>query len=706
MKKHLILSSVGSICLGLWFTATVAAQNSDNGNLAGTVRDLNHAVVAGARVKAVNLERNVARETTADENGRWTIPVLPLGRYEVIFEASSFATLKQIVQIQTGTTVVDVQLQVSDIQGTITVTADDAALPPVTTPTTSTTLTARQIDAMPSPTRSITTGILTDTAAGADLPQANTNDTGNVSAAINGTRTTSSSVFFNGIDATNLSGEGTLTENMSPAPETVQELKLQTSLYDASIGRSGGGNIQIVTRSGGNKFSGTGYFYGQNEKFNANDFFFNRDGIDRQQARRLEGGFSLGGPIVKDRLFFFGGYQKTDASTGYVPSAQSLVILPEYLGYIEGARTPQTLLSAINRSYNLNLGRSIFTMCPNPIDGVNCVDPNSAGTRLLMTRNPVTGDYLVPTPRGNAEPLFGNCAIFPLPPYNTNPNINWGATRFERCRLEDQGTTAGSTGALPLVRQRNVVPADFKQDQFTTRIDYNLFQGNTGSNTLAGTFFFANFPSYNPFPNSTLASPTTLVKNDRNRTLAVTDTHVFSRNLINEVRFGYFWLDNSRQLDERFLVPELTNAGLGISNPATYFEPGPQTQRCANFAFRNNLQDLSICPPNDIYNQRRQKTFTLADNVTSARGAHTLRFGAEMKRNYFDTNLPEEQGVQFERAYAFNQLVTGKATEADTQFGITDKKFRFNDFSYYFSDEWRVNRKLTLNLGLRWDWFA
>src|SRR5262245_17682443 len=381
--------------MNLLLSASILAQNSDNGNLTGTVLDSSKAVVAGATVKAVNLERNLTRETTTDGNGRWTIAVLPVGRYEITIEAPSFSTLKKITQLQTGTTVVDVQLKVGEIAMALEVTAENAPLPPTTNPTTSTTLDARQRNAMPSPTRSITTGILTDTAAGADLPQANTNDTGNISAAINGARTTSSSVFFNGIDATNFSGEGTLTENMSPAPETVQELKLQSSLYDASIGRSGGGNIQIVTRSGGNRFSGTGYFYGQNEKFNANDFFFNRDGIDRQKARRLEGGATLGGPIIKNKLFFFGSYQKTDASTAYVPSAQSLVVLPEYLGDIRGARTPQSLADALNRSYVGNFGPPrgsflppSFTVCPP--GQLRCAQfasmqiiPDSPGTRLL-----------------------------------------------------------------------------------------------------------------------------------------------------------------------------------------------------------------------------------------------------------------------------------------------------------------------------------
>src|SRR5262245_32432374 len=395
MKQIRISILVTSICLNLLLMTSVLAQNSDNGNLSGTVRDTNNAVVPGVRVRAVYLERNVIRETTSDENGRWTIAVLPLGRYELTFEASSFTTLKQSAQFPAGTTFVDVQLELVEIKLDMTVTSSESVFLPPTTPTTSTTLDSRRILAIPSPTRTITTGILTDTAAGADLPQANTNDTGNISAAINGTRTTSSSIFFNGIDATNFSGEGTLTENISPAPETVQELKLQSSLYDASIGRSGGGNIQIVTRSGGNRFSGTGYFYGQNEKFNANDFFFNRDGIDRQKARRLEGGATLGGAIIKDKLFFFAGYQKTDASTAYVPSAQSLVVLPEYLSDVRGARTPQSLADALNRSYVGNFGPPrgsflppSFTVCPP--GQLRCAQfasmqiiPDSPGTRLL-----------------------------------------------------------------------------------------------------------------------------------------------------------------------------------------------------------------------------------------------------------------------------------------------------------------------------------
>ena len=180
-----------------------------------------------------------------------------------------------------------------------------------------------------------------------EFPPVLTNGNGNISPSVNGTRTTSTSLSFNGVDATNLtSNEGSLTNNISPAPETLQEVKLQTSLYDASTGRSGGGNFQLITKSGANQIHGSAYWYVQNEKFNANDFFFNKDGIDRPKARRNEGGFTMGGPIKKDRIFFFGGYQRTQALTGFVPTASSITVLPSALQLIGGERTKENLLAA------------------------------------------------------------------------------------------------------------------------------------------------------------------------------------------------------------------------------------------------------------------------------------------------------------------------------------------------------------------------
>lgn len=688
--RYSILTLAIFAIIGFLFLMPALGQGADTGTLAGTTQDSTGAILPGVTVTVTNTATGLTRTVTSNDNGRWTAAVLPLGQYEVTFELAGFSPQKQtdISVTATTTTTVDAQLTVGEVSDQVIIQGDTGGVALSSeTATTSRVITARELEETPLPTRSFTTAILLDPSSSSDLSPVSVNSTGNVSPSINGARTTSSTLLFNGIDATNFTNEGSLTENISPAPETLQEVKVLSSLYDASVGRSGGGNIQLVTRQGGSRYSGAAYYYIQNEFFNANDFFYNRDGIDRQKARRNEGGFTVGGPIIKDKFFFFGGYQRTAADTAYVPTAQSLVVLPEAFTLLprDAPRTEANILAAFRAfapNNRFNNGEAQVT----PTTSAPIRIPDYL-IGIFNLRNPETGDYFIPTARTDAERLFA--------PRVLGTNIQQ--------RLRDRGRrNYPFTGNNPLIRQRNVVPARFNQDQFTTRLDYSF----SDKNTLAGTFFFANFPAFDPFPESSLISPTTLNKNDRNRTLAVTDTHIFTPTLINEARFGYFYLDNSRRLDDAFLTEEFTNSAYGITNPATFFVDSEATRRLANFSFEGNLDDFSFGAPNDIFNRRLQKTLTVADNVTYVRGAQTFRFGVELKRNAFDTDLPEEQGLQFERFNSFGQLLGGLAPESDTQFGITDKQFRFGDVSWYVTDDWRVNNKLTFNFGVRWDWFG
>lgn len=132
----------------------------------------------------------------------------------------------------------------------------------------------------------------------------------------------------------------------------------------------------------------------------------------------------------------------------------------------------------------------------------------------------------------------------------------------------------------PLVQQLNVQPSQFQQHQFTTRLDAGLSAGDN----LTGTFFFSNFPGLDSFPDpSSLTSPFTLRRADRNRTLAISEQHIFGPRLINEARFGYFYLNNTRSLDDPFLAEEYTSAAAGISNPALHFDDSPGTRRLGHF---------------------------------------------------------------------------------------------------------------------------
>jgi len=656
LKKGLIGLAVALAVL----PAVVLAQSGPTGSLTGVVADPTGALLPGVAVRIKNMGTGLTRDALTDDIGHWTAPALPVGTYEVTFELSGFKKhRKEGVAVEAAVArTVDATLEVGSAQGEEVFVVENAILIQPDTAATSRQISAAELLQVPTSTRSFTHLLSAEAGVSADLPPVLGNNNGNISPSVNGTRTTATSVQFNGVDATNLtSNEGSLSDNVSPAPETLQEVKLQTSLYDASTGRSGGGNFQLITRSGTNAFHGSAYWFVQNERFNANDFFFNKDGIEKPRARRNEGGFTFGGPLVRDKTFFFGGYQRTEASTAFVPTAQSITVLPAALRLINGPRTADNIVSAFSA---LN---PAFNLTPAQISPVSL--------NLLNLRNPVTGDFLIPAPRADAEPV-------------------------------DPDVTAGShVGGNPLVRQRNVFPADFQQDQFTIKTDHQF----SAANRLSGTFLFANFPGFDPFPDpSSLASPVTLQRNDRNRTLAISDVHTFSSTLVNDARFGFFYLNNTRKQEDSFLA--LTNEGIGVPNPANFYDSSTAATRLGHYVFRNQLSNLSFGGPNDSFNLREQKSLSFADTLSWVKESHVIRIGGEFKNHRFATNLPEEQATEFEKWDNFTQFLRGLATEADTQFGITDKRFRMTDLSWFIADDWKVSRSLTLNLGLRWDWFG
>jgi hypothetical protein len=645
------------------------------GTLTGLVIDPNGANLPGVSVVVKNLGTDATRTAITDNDGHWTLPGLPIGTYEVSYEITGFKRLvRDRVEVEASVPrTLEDKLEIGEIGAVINITEGAALITPETS-SVARQLSSEQLVQVPTSTRSFTQLLSAEAGVSSDLSPVLTNGNGNQSPSVNGTRTTSTSLFFNGVDATNItSNEGSLNGNIAPAPETLSEVKLQTSLYDASTGRSGGGNFQLVTKSGANQFNGSVYYYLQNEKFNANDFFFNKDNIDRPKARRNEGGFTIGGPVIKDRFFFFGGYQHTQAETGFVSTASSITVLPAALRLISGARTKENLWAAFSQLNPSILASIPKAQCNQPVNGVvdrACI--SDVAVALLNLRNPATGDFLIPAPR--LTDIFG-----------TDLNVT------------------GNNGGNPYIRQRNVFPAEFEQDQFTIKLDGRL----SSKNTLTGTLFWANYPGFDPFPDpSSLASPVTVKRSDRNRTLAISDQHVFGPRFINEVRFGYFSLNNTRVLDDPFRG--ITNESVGIPNPAVAFDQGPGTLRLGHYVGRPGtiLERFSFGGPNDTFNRREQKTFSVSNNITYIRGDHTMRFGIEGKRHSFNTALPEEQATEFEKYDNFTQFLRGVATEADTQFGVTEKRFRFRDVGAYYADDWKVNRRLTINAGMRWEWFG
>jgi hypothetical protein len=639
--------------------AEARAQSGPTGALNGRVVDQSQGAIPGVTVSVRDVARNHSRGAVTNTEGYYSLPALPTGIYELTVQIDGFKTVRRegVLVEAAVTRTIDVTLEVGGLAEQVTVVADSPILQQ-TTPTVTRRLSSEEIISIPSSSRNFTHLLTATAGVSADIPPVGSNDTGAISPSVNGTKQTSNSVLYNGVDVTSmLSNTGTLDEGLAPAPETIDEVKLQTSLYDASTGRSGGGNFQLVTKSGANALTGSLYTFGQNETFNSNDFFFKKNGIEKPKMRRVESGFTLGGPVRHDRAFFFGSLQYTDAETGYVPTASSRALLPAALGLIEGERTAQNIVAAF-RQLNPN-----FSLQPANISPL--------ALALLNARNPRTGGFLIPAPTG---PVVG-----------TEPVVGIGG--FTRA------------GGDPVAELRQVIPAEFTQLQGSVRVDTRL----SDANRLQVSYFASDFPSIDPFPDpSTLASPFPLRKNNRGQVGSVGDTHVLGNGVLNEARVGFFTLRNTRRLDDD--INGVRSDQFGIVNPALLFDDSDATRRLGHFVNRGIT--WSFGAPNDAFNRREQQTFHFSDVVTATRGSHTFRIGGDFKLHSVRTNLPEEQGTEFEKIEHFQQLLLGFTSEADTQFGFTDKHFLMQDASWFVTDDWRLGSRLSLSLGLRWDWFG
>jgi len=658
MKLQMRAALTAWAAISVLVCASLSAQGT-SGFLNGQVVDASGGAMPGVTVTAANPATGESRVTTTTAGGVYQLIALPIGTYTLTYQLDGFKTLTRTgIMVEASVTrAVNVILEVGGITEVVKVEGGSPILN-VSTPTVARRLGGEEITAVPSSTRNFTHLLTATAGVSADLSPVGSNDTGAISPSVNGTKRTSNSVLYNGVDITSmLSNTGTLDEGLSPAPETIDEVKLQTSLYDAATGRSGGGNFQIVTKAGTNAFNGSAYSFGQHERFNSNDFFFDKNGIDKPKMRRVESGFTLGGPVRRNRAFFFGSFQHTDAETGYVPTASSRAVLPAALALIDGARTANNIVTAF-RSLNPN-----FALQPQNISGL--------AIALLNTRNPITGDYIIPAPTG---PMVGNDRV-----------VSIGAF--------------ANAGGDPMRELRQVVPAEFQQKQASLRFDTRI----TNANRLQASYFGSDFPSLDPFPDpSTMTSPFRLRKSNRGHVASVGNTHIFGSGLLNEARVGYFTLRNTRrQTDD---IAAITSAQFGINNPSVLFDSSAATLRLPHFVDRGI--SWSFGGPNDSFNRREQETIHFGNALNWTRASHNIKVGGDYKLHNVKNNLPEEQGGEFEKIEHFQQFLLGFTSEADTQFGFTDKDFLMQDASWFITDDWRVSDRLSASLGVRWDWFG
>lgn len=491
MSRSKLLSIIISICLLVPCAATALAQGAA-GQLNGTVADPTGARLAGATVTVSGSGTSLRRETVTNENGDFTVQLLPPGQYVVKITSQGFKStvLERVVVNITQITTLNISLEPATQAETVTITAEPSLVQSNSSQM-GRVIDERSIRQLPLPTRNFQQLLALSPGAVASLANTTELGRGDSNISVNGQRTTSNNVVINGIEV-NSPGTNSTPNLASPAPDSIQEFIVQTSLYDASGGRNSGGNVAAVTKSGTNDFHGNVYEFFRNRVLNANDFFLNASGQDKPVLSRNQFGGTLGGPVIKDRVFFFGSYQGTHERNG-ASLTNSLAFL------------------------NLNF----------PVAGqsVPLTDDRSRAGLAARFGVPAAAISDVSLALLNAQLPGGGLAI-PSSANASGPTALSGISRFR----EDQF----NANADVQITSRNKLSGKFF---FAHAPTFQALFSFLGSNAF-------QVPGYGG----------DLEVN--NRVFSLTDTHVFNSGIVNEARFGFSRIRTLSFPEEPFTASE------------------------------------------------------------------------------------------------------------------------------------------------------
>jgi Carboxypeptidase regulatory-like domain len=496
------------------------AQSGATGAITGVVAAIKGAPISGAQIDISSPGGSTtARTVFSDDSGNFTVPSLPVGVYDVVVKAAGFSTSKYngVTVRLTETTRLNPSLDGSATEKTeASANIVMIAAPPVVavetgSPTTGRTLDANIIGALPLATQNFHQLLTLSAGASSDLNASAQLGRGDVGINVNGQRQDNNNYLLEGISVTDLRNSE-LFNTPLPSPDAVQEFKVQTSLYDATEGRNGGGNINAVLKSGTSRWHGSAFEFFRNDVLNANEYFQESEGQPRPVVKQNLFGGSLGGPLGHTAKggYLFVNYQGTRQESGLSAGTIISTVLPA----LPSDRSAASLsMAAFGNAYT-------------PIDPVVLALLNVKSYQF----GGAGGGWLIPS-------------LAPSDPANL---------------------AAGAAFHLS-------TPGTFNDDQFTTNYDREF---KDGRDKISGRFFFSDFSSYLPFgagdvPStpgeqasySDLSFPVDLPV--RNRFLSLTETHIFGSRLVNELRFGFLDLQfqNTNQ-------PIVTADQLGIVRPS------------------------------------------------------------------------------------------------------------------------------------------
>jgi hypothetical protein len=611
------------------------------------VEDPNGAAIAGAKVEIVSQETGVTeRVVTTNSDGAFTTALLPIGAYRLVVTATGFAKAEaaNIKVYVTETTNVAVALKLGQVTETVTVT-EAATTVKLESPATGQTI--QNVGDLPLSTRNFLNLLALSTGANSELADTAALGRGAVSVNVNGQRPVNNNYQLEGVNANDFNLP--ILDNVPlPNPQTVQEFKTQTSLYDASQGRNGGGNIQVALKSGTSGYHGDAFEFFRNNALNANDFFLNRAGQPRPVLRQNQYGGSFGGPVpFFENFFFFGNYQGWRAASGVSQGTtlgQNIPLLPadrseanlRRIFFPQGLPPDFTRLDPVALAFlNLPAGK-----CPLFNDGTHCI-PSLPGT----------------------------------PGFDAAGNLN-------RAFLSRAGL------------------GTFRDDQFTITMDKQLGERDK----ISGRWFYSGNETVQPFgTTSTLPFKKTLP--GLNRFLKLGWTRVFSDRLVNEARFGFNRFGFDQIPDEPITLSDI-GAVRGNSDefPAAYriavngvgfqLGTGVNDDRGGRFNTFVYADDLSLT--------LGKHQMRMGGEINRYQLNRYNRFATRGSVTFANTGVGVG-GAGIPALTGFQNFLLGRVTGTQGGAGFFTFYFRALDAAAYFQDDWKIHPRLTLNLGLRWE---
>jgi hypothetical protein len=489
-------AAAATLVIALVLCPVGLSQTAATGALTGTVTDPGGARIADADVSVTNEATGEVRAATTGADGTFRVPLLPPGNYSLEAKRSGFKLAKRtgISVNVTEVATVPVELEIGSVTQSVTVSgegpliqSEDSSLGKVTD--------EQMVQELPLVNRNFTQILALSTGVASDVTDASTLGRGIRNVMFVGSaRSFDNDYQMNGVDVNDYnSGSSGLQTGAFPVPtpDAIQEFKVITSQADASYGFDAGAHVNIVTKSGSNQFHGNAFEYFRNDKLNANNFFNNLTGQPRGELRQNQFGYTLGGPIKKDKLLFFTSYQGTRQRNGVGPTSTASVVGPP----LTNDRSAAALGQLFGGQAGVNGGVAVAP------DGSNI---NPVALQLLNLKLP-DGTYYIKTPQ-----------------------IITGG----------QGFSSFSA------------PGQFREDQFLANLDY--LQSSRSSFSVR--FFYSDGQQLDPFAtrSSSNVPGSPMLTNPHYRDISLGHTYAFNSNWVNDARFGFSRVENVKSSQAPF----------------------------------------------------------------------------------------------------------------------------------------------------------